>query len=267
MLIEKINLFDLDNLIKLQPDGWSDIRKEFQFYLENSFCNPVKVFMDNQLVGLGCSIVFEKSAWIAHIIVQTDYRNKGIGTTIVQFLIDDLKKLKIPSILLIATEIGEPVYKKLGFRDVCDYIFFKREKPWIDIPLSPKIQKYNSAYKNDILSLDQKVTSENRQQLLIKKIEDSFLYLDNDELIGFYIPRIADGPIIATKENAGLELMKLKYSNIDKAVLPAPNETGINFLLQNGFTVSPTKGKRMILGDEIAWNPQDIYSRIGGNFG
>lgn len=267
MLIENINLFDIDNLIPLQPEGWSDIRNEFRFYLENSFCKPVKVCMDKQLVGLGCSISFEKSAWIAHIIVHNNFRNKGIGTAVVQFLLDGLKKQKIPSVLLIATEIGEPVYKKLGFRDVCEYVFLKREKEWINAPLSPNIQKYNANFKNAIQSLDKKTTAENRQALLSKKIEDSFLYLKNGNMKGFYIPTLAEGPIIANDTESGTELMRFKYSGIDKAVVPVLNQSGIKFLLQNGFAVSATKGKRMILGEDILWNPECIFSRVGGNFG
>ncbi|MCK5463227.1 MAG: hypothetical protein KAI95_09430 [Bacteroidales bacterium] len=61
--------------------------------------------------------------------------------------------------------------------------------------------------------------------------------------------------------------MKIKYSKVDKAVLPGENHPGTNFLRQNGFTLSDTKGTRMILGQEIDWKPEHIYSRIGGNFG
>ena len=54
---------------------------------------------------------------------------------------------------------------------------------------------------------------------------------------------------------------------MDKAVIPAENKAGIEFLKQNGFVESQTKGTRMILGNEVPWFPKKIYSRIGGNFG
>jgi len=61
--------------------------------------------------------------------------------------------------------------------------------------------------------------------------------------------------------------MKTKYSKADKAVIPSENQIGIDFLKKNGFILSETKGKRMILGKNIDWKPECIFSRIGGNYG
>jgi hypothetical protein len=38
-------------------------------------------------------------------------------------------------------------------------------------------------------------------------------------------------------------------------------------LKDNGFRETETKGTRMILGKDIEWEPLNIYSRAGGNFG
>ncbi len=61
--------------------------------------------------------------------------------------------------------------------------------------------------------------------------------------------------------------MNLKYSTSDKAVLPSENIAGIEFLKQNGFVENTTKGTRMIMGKELEWKPNNVYSRISGNFG
>ena len=81
------------------------------------------------------------------------------------------------------------------------------------------------------------------------------------------MPGLGEGLIYASTAEAGLELIKIKYSKVNRAVLPGENPSGTNFLRQNGFTLSDTKGTRMILGQEIDWKPEHIYSRIGGNFG
>ena len=78
---------------------------------------------DNKIVGLGNSIIFKNTAWLAHIIVGTDYRNRGVGFQIVDRLLTELRDKSIDSVLLIATEPGEPVYKKAGFRLISDCIF------------------------------------------------------------------------------------------------------------------------------------------------
>lgn len=61
--------------------------------------------------------------------------------------------------------------------------------------------------------------------------------------------------------------MKIKYSKIDKASLPSDNIMGIEFLKYNRFIETTKKVSRMILGKDINWKPNKIYSRIGGNFG
>ena len=81
------------------------------------------------------------------------------------------------------------------------------------------------------------------------------------------MPDLGEGLINAETDSAGLELMKVKYSQIDKSVLPSDNVVGIEYLKKNGFVETDTKGTRMILGNDIDWKPEKIFSRIGGNYG
>jgi hypothetical protein len=86
-------------------------------------------------------------------------------------------------------------------------------------------------------------------------------------LVRYYLPNLGEGAIYADSAEAGIELMKLKYSTVDKAVIPAENNIGVEFLQQNGFIKTDSIGKRMILGKDIDWKPECFYSRIGGNYG
>jgi len=97
-------------------------------------------------------------------------------------------------------------------------------------------------------------------------LSNAEVYAENNKVIGFYLPDLKEGLIYADTDEAGLELMKLKYTKVDKAVLPSDNIAGIEFLQQNGFTET-RKGTRMILGNDLDWNPKKIFGRIGGNLG
>ena len=59
---------------------------------------------------------------------------------------------------------------------------------------------------------------------------------------------MGEGLIIAKNSDAGIELMKLKYSMVDRAVIPSNNLAGLRFLQLNGFKQVAT-GKKMILGE------------------
>jgi len=266
MKFERITRNDLPALKDLQPDDWGDIIPDMEFYLHYPFCNPVKATLNGRIVGIGTSIIFERSAWLAHIIVDSEFRNKGIGGEMVHHLLETLQEKSIDTCLLIATELGKPVYVKAGFNIVCEYLFFERRDPWINCHVSENIVSFKEEYRSDIYELDKKMTGEDRIPLLTDYLKNALLYLENGSLQGFYLPGLKEGMIVACKENAGLELMKLKYPTVDKAVLPSDNQAGCQFLMQHGFIKSNT-GTRMVYGKYTDWKPEMMYSRIGGNLG
>ena len=266
MIFQAITFSDLDTVKNLQPPDWPDIIPYIKLYIESPNCWPIKVISGNELLGIGAAIFNEDTAWLAHIIVNEKYRKQGIGSAIVAELMHSVVLKNIPTQLLIATAIGQPVYEKAGFLKVTDYLFFKREKPWIEKNSVFEIKNYLIKYKQQILELDKYVTTENRRWLLEMHLNSAKLIIVDNQLWAYYLPTLGEGPIISQTEEAGLDLMRLKYEGIDKAVLPLENTTGIIFLLENGF-VQVSKGARMIFGKEIQWKPEMIYSRIGGNFG
>ena len=258
---------DLSQLTPLQPDGWPDITSAFKQYLNLPFCYPVKIMIRDQMAGVGCAILFKTSAWLAHIIVAENFRRQGIGAAMVGHLLKLVESHNIPTSLLIATEMGKPVYEQAGFREVTDYCFFKRIYLWEETHKPDEVIAVSSSYHENILRLDQEITGEDRSGLLKPYLHEGFMIAHDNQLTGFYLPEPEEGPIIAQTPEAGVALMKIKYASRDKAVLPADNVAGINFLLDHGFEPASSSGKRMIRGKEIAWKPHNIFSRIGGNFG
>ncbi len=258
---------DLDEIKHLQPENWSDIIPDMEFYIRSGFCRPVKTCVDDRITGIGVAIVYDATAWLAHIIVDASYRNRGIGLGIVAELLQVLRDYPVTTCMLTATELGKPVYVKAGFRAVSEYIFMNREKSGIDYPVSPNLVEYTAQYRAQILQMDRRVSAENRERLLSTHLESSWVYLKNGVVQGYFILGLKEGPIIAENPEAGMELMKVKFSKTERIVLPSENIAGIEFLKQNGYAETTTKGTRMVLGENPIWQPEKIYSRIGGNFG
>ena len=267
MQYDKLTYLEIEQIRYLQPDGWPDITDAFRFYCSNDFCNPIKVSLNGIIIGIGNSITFENTAWLAHIIVSKDFRNQGIGYKIVDYLQNVIKEKGIETSLLIATELGEPVYKKAGFRKISDYRYFKKENDLIEKDFSKNIQPYKDSFYKDLIQFDNYVSGENREKLLKNYLNESFVFIDNNMIQGLFIPNLGEGPIYALTFNAGKELMRFKYSSVDRATIPGENQAGIEFLKGLGFIETNTIGKRMIFGKDIEWKPTMIYSRIGGNFG
>ncbi|MEN8202776.1 MAG: GNAT family N-acetyltransferase [Bacteroidota bacterium] len=258
---------DLKHVAYLQPDGWTDISEEFRDYIDNRFAYPVKLTLDHEIIGVGSSMVFKHTAWIAHIIVRNDYRNRGIGTQIVDYLLSDLKQKSVQSVLLISTELGKSLYVKAGFRHVSDYVYMKRQYPWRESPCTTHVVPYTGSYYSQVMSFDRNISGEDREALISIYLTNAWLYLDREKLRGCYLPDLGEGMILADDPEAGTELMKIKYAKEDKAVIPSGNIAAIEFLKQNGFMETEQKGTRMVLGKEVFWKPEGFFSRIGGNYG
>lgn len=247
----------------MQPEGWSDILPYFEFYTTSDFCFPLKYTLNGEITGTGCAIVHGKTAWLAHIIVHKEYRNRGIGLAITQALVDRLRNT-CETILLIATALGEPVYKKVGFKKETEYVYLKEGKT--ASPSADIITSYRTQYSDELLALDRMVSGEDRKKLLMPHLNDAHIVIHNNTLEGYYIPTLGEGLIISRTARAGLELLKLKHASVEKAALPVNNNIALEFLINNNFR-EVGRGARMVLGKEILWQPDRIYSRIGGYLG
>ncbi len=258
---------DLPDVPSLQPSDWSDIVPDFSFYLRSGFCHPYKAVQGAGMVGVGTLSVFEHTGWLAHVIVHPRFRNRGIGSRIVSELLSLSRGLEVETVLLAATAMGRPVYRKAGFRTVGRYHFLAREKPWRKRPLSPPIVSLGPAHHPAVLALDRLISGESRAPLLSGFWEDGLAYLSGGEVQGVYLPRLKEGYIGAAQETAGLALMEVKYAWCDGAVVPEKNRAAFRFLKKNGFAETGRVAYRMALGRNVAWKPEHLFGRIGGNFG
>ncbi len=266
MKFEPLISADLNFLKDLQPQDWGDIHPHFQYYINSPYCQPVKVVIDNKIVGIGSTIIHNTTAWLAHIIVHPEYRNKGIGKFITQCLLDSLNSTQVKTVLLIATPLGEPVYTSLGFHAETEYIFFEGKKIDLAQAENENIKPLIPAFHESLFSLDKQVSGEDRSWRLQENLEGAYMYIEKNALNGFYLPILGEGLIVARSETAGKALMHLRLKSRDNAVFPAENLAAYEVILKNGYKQTRT-AKRMFLGERIHFEPIFLYNRIAGSIG
>jgi len=265
MTILPLSRQDLGALGDLQPEGWPDILPFIDFYTQSSFCFPHKVMIDNRIAGIGTGIVHGRTGWLGHIIVSPDFRNRGIGRAITQTLTDTLYARGCTTLCLVATDLGAPVYARVGFEVETEYLFFKDILPEPSVP-DEYIVPYRGGYLSQLAALDRLVSGEDRMMEIERSLEECRLYRVGDTLEGFYLPSLGEGLIIAATPAAGLALTKLRLSNHSTAAFPVDNLNAAQFLHAKGYKEFRT-AKRMRLGEKLHWQPENLYSRIGGNIG
>lgn len=163
--IHSLTPADLEYVALLQPEGWGDILPSIRFYCLSEFCYPLKATVGGKLAGIGTAIIFGTTAWLAHIIVHQEHRNAGIGTTITQSLIDLVRKTSCKTMLLIATTLGEPVYRKLGFSIQAQYLFL--DYGTLPDPAAEKhVISFHPQHEQALFNLDSRVSGEDRRNCL-----------------------------------------------------------------------------------------------------
>ncbi|HCS21951.1 MAG TPA: N-acetyltransferase [Bacteroidetes bacterium] len=257
---------DIGFITDLQPPDWQDIIPTIDFYLNANFCFPIKVTVDHKIVGIGTAIVHNRTAWLAHIIVHPENRNQGIGSLLTETLVKSLQSKSCDTIYLIATELGEPVYKKVGFETETEYLFFKETKTSKSYATSDSIVPFSDDFKILISNLDQEISGEERMVQLEQHLSKGSVYIEKNAVEGFYLPTLGDGFIAARTNSAGQELMKLRLITKENAAFPVDNAGATEFMYKNNFKEFK-RAKRMRLGKKRNWQPANIYNRIGGNLG
>ena len=169
---------------------------------------------------------------------------------------------------MIATELGESLYKTLGFNTELNYEFYKPSGFVRKFEISPGIRIATKADFQEIIDIDVAVTGEKRDRFLEQFLPGTKLIFNSTgKLKGFYVENAENELIIASEPFYGLELLKVKLNSKGQSiVIPETNQTAKDFLIKNGYK-NYQNVPRMILGKNVNWRSEYIFSRGAGYCG
>ncbi len=266
MIIKDIQNEDIDQLNLLQPSDWDDIRPYFYYYSASSFCNPIKITDANRIMAVGTIIKHQDTAWLAHLIVHTEFRNQGLGKILTNALVERADPKIFKTIYLDATDMGYPVYKKVGFEIEMDYMHLNGELLNLNLKNPASVIPFDEKYRNEVMELDKITSGEHREVIFSDHLKSSMLYLSDGKVRGAYFPSFFDRYIMADLPEAGTELMKLRMRVKNSTKLPIINQPGIDFLIENNYK-EVRRSRRMILGAKREWKAENNFNRISGGLG
>jgi GNAT superfamily N-acetyltransferase len=262
--IEAVTKADLPGLRTLQPKGWGDIIPNLIYYLESDFCYVIKVLANGEIVACGTAIVHDNATWLANIITHEKHRGKGLGTLVTKHL-TDYALTKSPSVILIATDLGLPVYIRLGYIKGEEYTVFK-PRPYTGT-IDAEVIPYEARFEREVLAIDYETTGELRSRIIKPRLNEAFVYMSNGCIQGFTIPELGEGVTFAQTPEAGIALMKKTLQLGKRIVIPLSNKPALDFLYSQGYEKDNWYGVKMHFGQAIDWKPQQTFGRIGGNLG
>jgi ribosomal protein S18 acetylase RimI-like enzyme len=99
-----------------QIAGWNQTASDWQRLLAASPEGCFVAEVEGQVCGTVTTTSFEgRFAWIGMVLVDPQYRSRGIGTELLKRAIRYLDDRNTPTLKLDATPQGKPLYEKLGF--------------------------------------------------------------------------------------------------------------------------------------------------------
>ncbi len=96
--------------------GWNQTSGDWGRFLEEGENGCFAVELDGAVRGTAATINYQgRFAWVGMVLVDPEYRGRGIGTKLLERCIEYLDAIQIVCIKLDATPLGKPIYEKLGF--------------------------------------------------------------------------------------------------------------------------------------------------------
>jgi GNAT superfamily N-acetyltransferase len=265
--LRNIRRNEISSIRDLPPRDWNlDIEQVYNRHFGQDYFYPVVAVIKSEIVGTGIAIVHENAAWLGTIIVRDEHRNKGIGNAITRHLIEYSNAQGVETVILAASDMGLPIYSKIGFLADVTYLHFKTDNPPAIDSTSNYISEISQKDHKAILDLDLSVSGEKRKKVLVPALRKGFKYKD-DSIKGFYLPDFGVGLIIAETEAAGTELLKFRLSRNSSAIcIPETNRIAIDFIASHGF-YQFSRNIRMFLNKNVNWKSNGIYARGCGYLG
>src|SRR5258705_13002800 len=139
-------------LLRLEPNG--------------CFCATIK---DNVVATTTPTTYKRQLAWVGMVLVDPEYRQRGIATKLMKVATDYLLRARVETIKLDATPAGRPVYENLGFKEVS---LIQR---WEGVAGSPPTARgtLDTTALGDVLILDRHAFGADRSKLIEMLFEES----------------------------------------------------------------------------------------------
>jgi GNAT superfamily N-acetyltransferase len=220
---------------------------------------------DGAVVGASGCAHFGATGWVGGVAVLPEARRAGLGRALTEAAMDWLRKRGATTIQLYATDLGRPVYERLGF--VAEGTCVTLSGPWRPGRRPAGVRAARGEDLPAALEVDRHATAEDRSALLIALWPGSALVAEaGGEVRGYHLsssPWRPGGATVASDLASGLAIVEAVGERLGGAELalsiPDGNAPAIRVLRARGQT-ERSRATRMRLGPALPWRPSAVFS-------
>ena len=257
--------------------NFGDRREFFRVAVALSSCRPIVAMSDGHPIGTGLGSIHGGVGWVGVIFVSPELRGRGIGRALTEAACEILDGAGCHSLVLVATELGRPIYERMGFREQTRYHMHPADY-LAEMPAPPPgavIRPILPADLESVVALDRQATGEERRPLIDAYASRGWLLADDDAaacLRGYLLPTFrGNAALIAPRAEDALCLMEAHRHLIPAGGtawtgLLTENEPGRRLLAERGRT-EWRSFPRMVRGPEPDWQPETIWGQFNHAMG
>jgi predicted N-acetyltransferase YhbS len=218
---------------------------------------------DGKPVGASACAHFGASGWVGAVAVLPEQRHRGLGSALTSAALERLQRLGASTVTLYATDMGRPVYRRLGFVTEGQCVTIGGQPPRGPLPAGVRLA--GAGDLEAALAIDRAVTGEDRARLLTAFWPRAALVAGSDgRLHGYFLPSPwrPGGAIVAEDLEAGLALIAWTRQHTGGELyffVPSGNAPALRALAAAGER-EHSRSTRMRLGPPLGWQPLALFS-------
>jgi GNAT superfamily N-acetyltransferase len=244
------------------PDDWRML-----IQLDSKGCFGVEV--GGQLVATTTLLCYGRLlAWVGMVLTRTEWRGRGFARNLLATALARADQLGIATVKLDATEQGQPVYKKVGFRGEQPVERWFRESPSQTGQQTASEKPLNKTS----LDMDSEAFGADRSHLLRVLGTRSTISSTTGAYLFSRSGRVSDyiGPCVAKNREAAQRLIEARIRNSSAKSwfwdVISQNREAASLAQELGF--KPQRHLlRMVRGKELSGNDSLIYAIAGFEIG
>jgi GNAT superfamily N-acetyltransferase len=259
-------------------DDWGDRRAWFEFAVAHQACRAFVAEDDaGAIVGTGIVTINGPVAWLGTIWVASSERGRGLGRALTQAPIDEAEGAGCETLVLVATDAGQPLYERLGF--TVQTWYRTMEAPGLADTSADDGGRVVRAFKPDDLDamadLDRAATGEDRRHLLAAFAGPDtakVVTTAQDRATGFVIRAPwGGGATIAPLANDALAILRARRLAAGperrvRAGILLENDAGAAALIGDGW-MEAWRAPRLVRGRPLEWRPDHIWGQFNHALG
>ena len=260
--------------------GWNQTDADWSRFL---FASPHGCFVMQEgarVVGTVATLPYQsRFAWIGMVLVDPEYRNRGIGTELLRQAIEHLDGAGIPTLKLDATPQGKPLYEKLGFLSEYEIERWNLRRT-VEKNHAVSAEIAPVAHLPEIFAHDRQTFGADRSSLLRSLAERSpaltLAVAHGTQLQGYAFGRhglFADhlGPWMAGDRDTAKMMLTdfLRRSSRDAVIVDAlqSNRVAGEILRHNGFAIARPLTRMYRGPNDFPGKPASLCAILGPEFG